>query len=166
MSQILIIGLDLVCTRKKVMQVCISSIALSRNIQNQVLKPFLSRATLHTMVLLWERLGFWNCTHFVSWKWCATKICFNLAQTISKKANEKGSRDKPLIWTLRSKFSYILRIFHLAYEVLQNRTDSGILLSRTITYLDSEILFQSEFGQKIRTCSKYMISERKPFIDR
>ena len=38
--------------RKKVMQVCISSIALSRNIQKQVLKPFLSRATLHTIVLI------------------------------------------------------------------------------------------------------------------
>ena len=32
-------------------------------------------------------------------------------------------------------------------------------------HLDSEILFQSEFGQKTRVCSKYMISERQPFID-
>ena len=40
-----------------------------------------------------------------------------------------------------------------------------ILLFRTITYLDSEILFQSEFGQKARVCSEYLISERQPFID-
>ena len=32
-------------------------VALSRNIQNQVLKPFLYRATFHSTVLLWEQLG-------------------------------------------------------------------------------------------------------------
>ena len=43
--------------------------------------------------------------------------------------------------------------------------DSEILLSETIPYLDSEIFFQSEFGQKAGACSEYLISERQPFID-
>ena len=32
-------------------------------------------------------------------------------------------------------------------------------------HLDSESFFQSEFGQKARVCSEYLISERRPFID-
>ena len=157
------------------MSVCISSIALSRNIQNQVLKPFLSRATFHTMALLWERLGYWNfCTHFVSQKFCESdaqqnpfqyEYCDQSFQSkIHSMLNEKRlrSRDKPLIWILRSKFSYILWIFHLAYLRYIRSASKLLDFFRCVhsyvqnNHLDSEILFQSEFGEKSRFCTWYL----------